>query len=86
MTRKRERPFQLVKLKSPGSEHVIECLRELLEQAEAGRVIGLSYAVMRSDRKFYYRSCGEAHVNPTFATAMASTLLYGELKRVFNER
>ncbi len=86
VTKKRERPFQLIKLKASGSEHVIECLRDLLEEAEAGRVIGLSYAVMRADRKFFFRSCGEAHRNPAFATAMAATLLHGELERTFGRR
>ncbi|MBB3193975.1 hypothetical protein [Roseateles terrae] len=79
-----ERPFRLVQF--PKQSHdVVKCLKKLLERAERGEIIGISYAAMESNREFFFSSCGEAHRNPAFASALASTLWYGTMKRVFNE-
>ncbi|MGQ3051065.1 MAG: hypothetical protein ACT6S0_04710 [Roseateles sp.] len=82
---KRARPFRLLHLRQSVSHETVECLRELLSQAEAGKIIGISYTVMAANREFFYSSCGEAHRNPAWATAMAATLFHGTLKRVFGE-
>lgn len=80
----RAKPFRLVQFRRTSHDVVI-CLRALLERAERGEIIGISYAAMEADREFFFSSCGEAHRNPAFATALASTLWYGTMKRVFNE-
>jgi hypothetical protein len=82
---KRERPFRLLHLKPPVSHDTVRCLRELLEKAEQGKIIGITYTAMASNRDFFYSACGEAHRNPAWATAMAATLLHGTMKRVFGE-
>jgi hypothetical protein len=82
---KRERPFRLLQLRQPISHDTVRCLRKLLAEAEAGKIIGISYAAMAANRDFFYSSCGEAHRNPAWATAMAATLFHGTLKRVFGE-
>jgi len=81
----RKQPFRLVQLNQSVSHDTVRCLRQLLADAEAGKIVGISYAVMASNRKFFYSSCGEAYRNPAFATAMAATLLHGTMKRVFGE-
>jgi hypothetical protein len=56
-----------------------------LRRAEAGEIIGLTYAAMEEDRRYFYSACGEAHRNPGFAGQMAGALWYGMMKRVFGE-
>jgi hypothetical protein len=82
---KRERPFRLLQLRQPISHDTVRCLRKLLAAAAPGKIIGISYAAMAANRDFFYSSCGEAHRNPAWATAMAATLFHGTLKRVFGE-
>lgn len=82
----RRQPFRLLQLTRPVSHDTVRCLRELLDDAERGKIVGISYAVMATNREFFYSSCGEAHRNPAFASALASTLWYGTMKKVFNEK
>jgi hypothetical protein len=82
---KRQRPFRLLQLRPSVSHDTVKCLRRLLADAEAGKIIGISYAAMAANKDFFYSSCGEAHRNPAWATAMAATLFHGTLKRVFGE-
>lgn len=56
------------------SEQTIECLRQLLAEAEAGEIIGIAYAAMRRRREFIINSAGEAHASPTFAIGMVHML------------
>jgi hypothetical protein len=63
----------------------VKCLRVLLERAERGEILGISYAAMQSDRRFFYSSCGEAHRNPTFAAGMTQAMLHGIMKQVHKE-
>lgn len=82
---KRAKPFRLLQLRQPVSHDTVRCLRTLLADAEAGKIVGISYAVIASNREFFYSSCGEAHRNPAWAAAMAATLLHGTMRRVFGE-
>ena len=82
---KREKPFRLLQLRQPVSHDTVKCLQTLLEQAQAGKIVGLAYTAMAANREFFYSACGEAHRNPAWATAMAATLFHGTLKRVFGE-
>ncbi|MBO9685657.1 MAG: hypothetical protein J7598_03510 [Mitsuaria chitosanitabida] len=66
-----------------ASVDVVRCLRDLLRRAEAGEIVGLSYAGMDSDCEIFYSSCGEAHRNPVVAAGLSSTLHHGTMKRMF---
>lgn len=68
----RQQPFKLVP--DDGSRDTVECLEHLLEQARAGEVIGLAYAVIMRRRNFRVNACGEAHRSPTFARGVLATL------------
>jgi len=82
---RRDRPFRLLQLKQPVSHDTVRCLRALLADAEAGKIVGITYAAMASNRQFFFSSCGEAHRNPAWATAMSATLHHGNVRRVFGE-
>lgn len=71
--------------RSTVDRDTVRCLRALLADAEAGKIIGISYAVMAADREFFYNSCGEAHRNPAWAAALSATLMHGTMKRIFGE-
>lgn len=77
-------PFQLVQFRRV-SHDTVRCLQVLLQRAEKGEIMGISFAAMDASREVFYSSCGEAHRNPVFASAMASALWYGTMKRVFKE-
>ncbi len=80
------RRFELVKLDQARVSHdTIECLRTLLRQAERGEIIGISYAAMRRNKRFFYSSCGEAHANPVFAASMIGAAWYGLMQEVHKE-
>lgn len=82
----RKEPFKLVLLRDRRVSHdTVTCLRSLLRQAEAGEIIGIIYAVMKEDRKYFYSACGEAHRNAGMASQMAGVLWYGTMQRVFGE-
>ena len=82
---KRERPFQLLHIKQSVSHDTVRCLRALLADAEAGKIVGVTYAAMSRNRKFFFSNCGEAFRNPAWATAMSATLHHGNVRRVFGE-
>lgn len=78
------RPFRLVQF-DRVSHDTVECLEVLLARAKRGEIIGLSFAAMQSNRKFFVSNCGEAHRNSTFASALASSLWYQTMKQVFGD-
>jgi hypothetical protein len=55
-------------------KNCVDTLRELLEQAEAGEIIGYAIAVMYRTRSYYVDALGEADKNPTFARGMIRSL------------
>jgi hypothetical protein len=55
-------------------KNCVDTLRELLEQAEAGEIIGYAIAVMYRTRSYYVDALGEADKNPTFARGMIKSL------------
>lgn len=82
----RKPPFELVTLRSRRiSRDTVTCLRILLKRAEAGEIIGITYAAMEEDRKYFCSSCGEADRNAGFASQMSGALWYGNMKRVYGE-
>jgi hypothetical protein len=56
------------------SHDTVEALRELLEHAEAGEIVGIAFAAMYQRREFITNSAGECHRNPVFARGMVAAL------------
>lgn len=71
--------------RSTDAQDTARCLRELLADAEAGKITGIAYAAMASNREFFYSSCGEAHRDVGKAAALASMLMHGTMRRMFGE-
>lgn len=67
-----DKPFGLVQ--QPISHDTVKALKELLEDAERGEVIGLAFAVMYKGRDYIVDTAGEAHRSPTFARGMVQAL------------
>lgn len=82
---RRENVVQLRAVQTSVSNDTVRCLRRLLADAEAGKIIAISYAAMAPNREFFYSSCGEAHRQPAWAAALAATLLHGTMKRIFGD-
>lgn len=66
-------------------DDTVTCLRALLADAEAGKIVGITYAALSKDHQFFFSSCGEAQRSPAWATAMSVTLHHGNVRRVFGE-
>lgn len=81
---RQQRPFRLVQFQRV-SHDTVKCLRVLLDRAEKGEIIGISFAAMQADREFFLSNCGEAHRNPAFASALAGSLWYQNMKQVFGD-
>lgn len=56
------------------STEMVECTRQLHEQALKGDLIGLAFAGMIKRRGYIVNSAGEAHRSPTFARGMLLSL------------
>lgn len=67
-----KRPFQLVK--DTLSADTVECLRQLLTQAEKGDLLGLAFGGILRRRGYIVNSCGELRRNPTFARGVIAAL------------
>ena len=65
------------------SHNTVQCLRQLLEGAERGEIIGLAFAAVLKGRRYMVNSAGEAHRNPTFSRGMLLSL-DDELGRMVN--
>lgn len=64
------------------SHDVVEALEDLLADAKKGKLIGLAFTAMCSDRQFFTDTAGEAHRNPVFSSGMLLCLIFKLLKRV----
>lgn len=62
-------PFKLIAADGVSTE-TVDCLRTLLREAEAGKLIGVAYVSMYKRRLWDYRACGEAYRNQTWALGM----------------
>jgi len=66
------RPFTLI---ADGiSTDTVTALEQLLEQARAGEIIGVAFAVMLKRRNYVVNATGEARRNATFARGMLAAL------------
>lgn len=84
-------PLRLVKSAPASADEcantadVVRCLRVLLERAERGEIVGLSYAVKQADTSLFVSAAGESHRDPATGAALASGLWYDTMQRLFNE-
>lgn len=58
------------------SHDTVECLRQLLDQAKKGQVIGLAYSAMLKQRAYIVNTAGAAYESPTFAMGMTAALMH----------
>lgn len=56
------------------SHDTIQTLRDLLQFAEAGEVVGIAFAAMFKQRRFVIDTAGECHRNPVFTRGMVAAL------------
>lgn len=56
------------------SSDTVECLAELLEQAKAGKVIGIAFSAILKRRNYWVNTAGEARRSPTFTRGMLRAL------------
>lgn len=68
------------------SKDTVRCLRELLAQAEAGDVVGLSYGAIHKHRHYSTHSCGEAYKNPMIAAGIVGSLWFDLQRRARGEK
>jgi len=65
-------PFRLVP--DTLSTDTEQALAQLLDLARRGELIGVAFAGMLKQRRFFVNTAGEAHRNPTFARGMVAAL------------
>lgn len=65
-------PFTLVP--DTLSNDTQEALEQLLDLAQRGELIGIAFAGMLRQRRYFVNTAGEAHRNPTFARGCVSAL------------
>lgn len=65
-------PFRLVP--DAISTDTTTALRQLLQLAESGELIGIAFAAMMKQRRYFVNTAGEAHRNPTFARGIVAAL------------
>lgn len=73
-------PYRLVR--DLVSHDTIDILSTLLEEARAGRVIGLALVAMRTRKRYELAITGELDRSPTFALGTVSKLQHDLAKRV----
>lgn len=78
-------PLRLVAI-DRVSHDTVECIRNLLQQAEAGSVTGVSFCAMQRGDRFYNQSCGEASRNPLKASSMVGALWFNLQRRAHGEK
>lgn len=65
-------PFRLVP--DSLSKDTLEALTQLLDLAQRGELIGVAFAGILKQRRYFVNTAGEAHRNPTFARGCVSAL------------
>lgn len=66
--------MEVFQMRDGMSLDTVEALRQLLEDAERGEIIGVAFAALGKRRRFFVGAAGEAHRNPTFARGMVCAL------------
>lgn len=75
MAEPRRKTATVLRLVPPPARPVVDqmtvdTLRGLLYEAQDGKLVGIAYAAMYTDREWDYLSTGEAHRNPVWALGM----------------
>lgn len=65
-------PFRLVP--DTISTDTTKALEQLLDLARRGELIGIAFAAMQKQRRYFVNTAGEAHRNPGFARSCVSVL------------
>lgn len=65
-------PFRLVP--DTLSDDTVECLRQLLAEAERGNVMGLAFVALVRDRRFIRNVAGECARNPLYTRGLVAAL------------
>ena len=65
-------PFRLIP--DTLSTDTAEALAQLLDLARRGELIGVAFAGMLKQRRYFVNTAGEAHRNPTFARGIVAAL------------
>jgi hypothetical protein len=65
-------PYHLVPDNISGE--TIQALRELLQQAEDGEIIGVAFCAMYQRQEYIVNTAGEARRSPTFTSGMVEQL------------
>lgn len=74
-----------LRLVPPQSPETVAALRWLLEQAEAGYVVGVAYVAVHKGKTFATHAAGEARRNPAFTCGMLGALAY-DMQRQLMEK
>lgn len=65
-------PFRLVP--DTLSDDTVECLRQLLAEAERGNIMGLAFVALVRDRRFIRNVAGECARNPLYTRGLVAAL------------
>ena len=57
-----------------ASQDTIDCLRQLLRDAELGKVVGIAYIALHRDRSHSRHACGEAFEDPIYSSGLLGLL------------
>jgi hypothetical protein len=68
------------------SRDTVRCLKDLLQQAEAGHIVGVAYAAIHKQKRYSIHSCGEAYRNPTFSSGIVGSLWFDLQRRAHGEK
>jgi len=77
-------PFRLIT--DTLSTDTEQALTQLLDLAKRGELIGVAFAGMLRQRRYFVNTAGEAHRNPTFARGCVSALADQLGERMKGER
>ena len=61
-------------VREPVSHSTVQCLRQLLEAAERGEIVGLAFGAVLKGKRYMVNTAGEAYRNPTFTRGMICAL------------
>ena len=56
------------------SRDTVDCLEELLAWAKSGRLIGIAFAALLTEKEFITDTAGECRRNPVFARGLVASL------------
>lgn len=67
------------------STETVQCLQELLDDAEQGEIIGIAFTALYRGKECIVNAAGEAYLSPLFTLGPVS-MLSAKLRRLVEER